>query len=299
MLQLLARSCTCGAVEPTGPGGLAAAHRPRRPAVARRGVFYRRASPSTSGATDLAVPVATRSREVGSSAATVRAATSNAATPHAPPPIRQGVTAQSARIRFVPHASSCPAATAPSSSRSRPWTATLQVPDDVSHVGWWDGSAYAGDPFGSTVIAGHVDSRSQGFGFFAQLLFTQVGDLVTCDRRRTSLTYRVVSATLVNKDALASESDALSQRGPHRLVLITCSGQWHPGAALVRQQPHRDRRTARRLIAEPLEPSRYSALAPDDRARGFADAAEGDRGQRAAWSALESRAVKQGPTLGS
>jgi len=27
---------------------------------------------------------------------------------------------------------------------------------------------------------------------------------------------------------LASDNQALDQRGPHRLVLITCSGQWHP-----------------------------------------------------------------------
>jgi len=40
----------------------------------------------------------------------------------------------------------------------------LQVPTNVDHVGWWDGSAAAGDPFGSTVIAGHVDSATQGIG---------------------------------------------------------------------------------------------------------------------------------------
>jgi hypothetical protein len=29
----------------------------------------------------------------------------------------------------------------------------LKVPENVQHVGWWDGSAQAGEPFGSTVIA--------------------------------------------------------------------------------------------------------------------------------------------------
>jgi len=104
----------------------------------------------------------------------------------------------------------------------------LQIPADIQEVGWWDGSAYAGDPFGSTVIAGHVDSRLQGLGFFAELLITQVGDLITLRSDAHAMTYRVVSATLVNKEALASENQALDQRGPHRLVLITCSGQWHP-----------------------------------------------------------------------
>ena len=104
----------------------------------------------------------------------------------------------------------------------------LQVPSDIQQVGWWDGSANAGDPFGSTVIAGHVDSRQQGLGFFAELLIIQVGDLVTLRSETQALTYRVVSATLVDKEALASDNQALDQRGPHRLVLITCSGQWHP-----------------------------------------------------------------------
>jgi LPXTG-site transpeptidase (sortase) family protein len=104
----------------------------------------------------------------------------------------------------------------------------LQIPADIQHVGWWDGSAAAGDPFGSTVIAGHVDSRAQGLGFFAELLLIQVGDLITLRSDTADLTYRVVSAALVNKEALASDNQALDQRGPHRLVLITCSGQWHP-----------------------------------------------------------------------
>ena len=42
-------------------------------------------------------------------------------------------------------------------------------------MGWWDGSARAGEPFGSTVIAGHVDSATEGIGFFARLLQDQGG----------------------------------------------------------------------------------------------------------------------------
>ena len=56
----------------------------------------------------------------------------------------------------------------------------------------------------------------------------QVGDLITLRSDAHALTYRVVSTTLVDKEALASESQALDQHGPHRLVLITCSGRWHP-----------------------------------------------------------------------
>ena len=42
----------------------------------------------------------------------------------------------------------------------------LVVPEDPTKVGWWDGSSYVGDPYGSTVIAGHVDVFDRGIGFF-------------------------------------------------------------------------------------------------------------------------------------
>ena len=153
---------------------------------------------------------------------------STATTSTAPSPMRQGTVAKSARVRFVPRQIELPSGHSAVVEPEQTVNGVLQVPDDIQHVGWWGGSAYAGDPFGSTVIAGHVDSTLQGLGFFAELLLMQVGELITLRSDAQALTYRVVSATLVNKEALASDSQALDQRGPHRLVLITCSGQWHP-----------------------------------------------------------------------
>jgi LPXTG-site transpeptidase (sortase) family protein len=103
----------------------------------------------------------------------------------------------------------------------------LKVPENVQHVGWWDGSAQAGEPFGATVIAGHVDSATEGLGFFARLLRVKVGDTVTLRAGSHSLKYRVISVKKVAKKALATDSQALKQTGPHRLVLITCTGNFH------------------------------------------------------------------------
>jgi LPXTG-site transpeptidase (sortase) family protein len=100
----------------------------------------------------------------------------------------------------------------------------LRVPEDVARVGWWDGSAFAGDPFGHTVLAGHVDSATQGLGFFVRLLALRRGDLVRVSGDGHRAVYRVVSVTAVDKDALAVASGAFDQRGAHRLVLITCTG---------------------------------------------------------------------------
>jgi LPXTG-site transpeptidase (sortase) family protein len=164
----------------------------------------------------------------GSSSVPVVAGPTESTASAQPRPVREGTTAASAQDRFVPQSIELPSGENAVVEPEPTVNGVLQIPDDIRHVGWWDGSAYAGDPFGSTVIAGHVDSRLQGLGFFAQLLLIQVGDLITLRSDTQALTYRVVSATLISKEALASDGQAFDQHGPHRLVLITCSGQWHP-----------------------------------------------------------------------
>jgi LPXTG-site transpeptidase (sortase) family protein len=142
-------------------------------------------------------------------------------------PAREGRHAASQRVEFIPkqlmlpgHASAAvlPAATV---------DGVLRVPEDVQHVGWWDGSAKAGEPFGSTVIAGHVDSATEGIGFFARLRKVKVGDTITLRAGSHHLKYRVSSVRSVPKKALAADSQAFKQAGPHRLVLITCTGRFH------------------------------------------------------------------------
>jgi len=105
----------------------------------------------------------------------------------------------------------------------------LVVPENVQHVGWWDGSAYAGDAFGSTVIAGHVDSATEGLGFFARLLRLERGEVVSVRRGRHQQRYRILSIRTVAKQALATSSSAFDQTVEHRLVLITCTGRYRAG----------------------------------------------------------------------
>jgi LPXTG-site transpeptidase (sortase) family protein len=105
----------------------------------------------------------------------------------------------------------------------------LKVPENVDYVGWWDGSANAGDPFGSTVIAGHVDSATEGIGFFIRLRRIKAGDVVTLRAGSHRLSYRISKVRTVNRHALATDSQAFDQTGPHRLILITCTGAYRRG----------------------------------------------------------------------
>jgi hypothetical protein len=73
---------------------------------------------------------------------------------------RVGRPADSTRIRFVPEQLVLPGDARAAVVPAQTVGGQLQVPSDVRHLGWWDGSSEAGDPFGSTVIAGHVDSAT-------------------------------------------------------------------------------------------------------------------------------------------
>jgi hypothetical protein len=43
------------------------------------------------------------------------------------------------------------------------------------------------------------------------------------------LSYRISAVRTVHRQALATDSQAFDQAGPHRLVLITCTGAYRRG----------------------------------------------------------------------
>lgn len=142
-------------------------------------------------------------------------------------PARQGRPAESQRIQFIPEHLTLPGHASAEVLPATTVDGLLRVPENVRHVGWWDGSARAGEPFGSTVIAGHVDSDTGGIGFFVRLRRIQVGDTVTLRADSHRIKYRVTSVRKVARKALATHTQAFRQTGPHRLVLITCTGNFH------------------------------------------------------------------------
>jgi LPXTG-site transpeptidase (sortase) family protein len=150
-----------------------------------------------------------------------------AGTPSPAIPARVGQLAKSNRVRFIPERVTLPDGATAAVEPAVTVDGELKVPENVRHVGWWDGSAYVGDPYGSTVIAGHVDSATEGIGYFARLLRVKVGEKVTVGAGQHQLSYRITSVQTVTKQALASDSRAFDQTGDPRLVLITCTGAYH------------------------------------------------------------------------
>jgi len=193
--------------------------RPARSAVA--GLLLALATAACSGGSSPPDALA------GSAAQTTTAGQASAVT-SPPEPARIGRTAPGERVRFEPEQVVLPGGETAPVVPARTAGGELVVPDDIRTVGWWDGSAYAGDLFGSTVIAGHVDAPRQGRGYFARLLRITPGETVTVrgDGRRAA--YRVVSVEAVRKDALSAASPLFDQRVGHRLVLMTCTGAFDP-----------------------------------------------------------------------
>lgn len=145
--------------------------------------------------------------------------------PGSVPPGRVGTPAPSQRIRFVPERVVLPGGAGAPVLKATTVDGQLQVPG-ARRVGWWDGGAEAGDPFGSVVLAGHVDSKTEGLGFFSRLLGVRRGEVVVLNGSGHTASYRVVSVVSVRKDALATKSGAFDQTTDHRLVLITCTGAY-------------------------------------------------------------------------
>ncbi|TDU89157.1 sortase family protein [Kribbella voronezhensis] len=150
----------------------------------------------------------------------------------APPsvlPGRVGTPAASQRVRFVPTEVVLPGGRRAPVLPASTVNGQLVVPEHVQRVGWWDGGAEAGDPFGSVVLAGHVDSATEGIGFFVRLRQVKPGEIVVLrGDGGHSASYRISTVTAVPKDALATTSGAFDQTGDHRLVLITCTGAYDP-----------------------------------------------------------------------
>lgn len=105
----------------------------------------------------------------------------------------------------------------------------MEVPSDVSTVGWYQPGVAPGRP-GSAVIAGHVDSRHQGRGAFFDLQRTGVDDLIEIvDDEGVTRTWRVVARHAYGKNDLPA-AELFSRDGEPRLTLITCGGPFDAAA---------------------------------------------------------------------
>jgi hypothetical protein len=105
----------------------------------------------------------------------------------------------------------------------------LDVPPDVRTAGWWRGGSRLGDPFGSTLIAAHIDSTTQGLGPYAQLLQVRSGQTIAVRSRHLRQTFTVRSLRLVPQGPLSRHPWIFAPTGGPRLTLVTCAPPYDAG----------------------------------------------------------------------
>ena len=99
----------------------------------------------------------------------------------------------------------------------------LDVPDDVDVAGWWRGGSRLGDPFGSILVAAHVDSEIEGLGPFAELLTVREGARIRLEADGLRQDFEVRSRRLVPQGSLVDDAWIYDAAGGLRLTLVTCA----------------------------------------------------------------------------
>jgi hypothetical protein len=110
---------------------------------------------------------------------------------------------------------------------------SLALPDSPRTVGWWIGSAAAGDRRDGTLLAGHVDSAEQGLGALAALRDLPVGArIVVTDAFGVRHGYAVTARRSYPKYALPRSVFEIA--GHPGLTLVTCGGPFDRQAGQYR-----------------------------------------------------------------
>jgi hypothetical protein len=102
---------------------------------------------------------------------------------------------------------------------------SMEIPHDIRRVGWYEPGVRPGET-GSAVVAGHVDSRSQGRGALWGLKELATGNTVTVGHADGgSTTWQVTSRSSHVKEQLPIP-ELFTRFGDSQLVLITCGGSF-------------------------------------------------------------------------
>lgn len=102
----------------------------------------------------------------------------------------------------------------------------LEIPEDITKVGWYELGVPPGSEQGSAVLVAHRDGRVQGHGVFYNLGALVPGNKIlvtTADGGK--LYYKVVARELISKKKLPYD-ELFAIDGPARLTLISCGGYY-------------------------------------------------------------------------
>jgi len=105
---------------------------------------------------------------------------------------------------------------------------TMEIPEDITVVGWFRYGALVGSDEGTAVFVGHRDGTSDPNGVFRNLSDLEFGDEIHIrDAAGTVWMYAVEKIELLNKQEFTARAPSIFvNNGPARVVLITCGGAY-------------------------------------------------------------------------
>lgn len=104
----------------------------------------------------------------------------------------------------------------------------MEIPERVAEIGWYDpdGLGVLPGATGTAVLAGHVDSRSQGRGALYDLRDLRTGETIELDLADGSTQgWRITEVIQYPKDVIPLE-EIFTWSGASRLAIITCGGEF-------------------------------------------------------------------------
>jgi LPXTG-site transpeptidase (sortase) family protein len=102
---------------------------------------------------------------------------------------------------------------------------SMELPETVGEVAWYQFGARPGDTSGSAVLAGHVDTVRDGLGPFARLRELDEGDEIAVELGGSMRRYRVSAVEKVPKSEVPLDR-VFRLDGPPELKVITCGGSF-------------------------------------------------------------------------
>jgi hypothetical protein len=103
---------------------------------------------------------------------------------------------------------------------------TMELPTTVQAIGWYKFGARPADRSGTTVLAGHVDTRKEGLGPLAGLRTVDRGAAIRVTAADgTTHRYRVGEVQVIRKARLPLDQ-IFARGGAETLIVITCGGPY-------------------------------------------------------------------------
>lgn len=104
----------------------------------------------------------------------------------------------------------------------------MEIPEDISTIGWYSEGVRPGSQQGSAVLVGHRDGVEAGRGAFYGIEELDSGDRITVTLSDGSrLKYLVKTVSVVDKDSIpALAARVFAADGDPQLTLITCGGPY-------------------------------------------------------------------------